>query len=126
MVPGITGGPAGRVSGILIWEKLDSVYSVGQKTKGGIQMHEGTSLIPVERIERAIFLIRSQKVMLDRDLAELYGVETRALNQAVRRNKGRFPTDFMLPLTRQEIKDLSQFVISPGFQLGGFPRAEEE
>jgi hypothetical protein len=54
--------------------------------------------------------------MLDRDLAELYGVETRVLNQAVRRNKGRFPDDFMFPLTRQEIRDLSQFVISPGFK----------
>jgi hypothetical protein len=45
--------------------------------------------------------------MLDRDLAELYGVETRVLNQAVRRNKDRFPPDFMLALTREEIADLS-------------------
>lgn len=79
-------------------------------------MSKDSSLIPIEKIERAIFLIRSQKVMLDRDLAELYGVETRVLNQAVRRNKGRFPDDFMFPLTRQEIRDLSQFVISPGFK----------
>ena len=54
------------------------------------------SLIPVERIERSILLIRGQKVMLDRDLAKLYGVETRALNQAVRRNMDRFPDDFIL------------------------------
>jgi hypothetical protein len=46
-------------------------------------------------------------------LASLYGVETRVLNQAVRRNIGRFPEDFMFSLTRQEIRDLSQFVISP-------------
>jgi hypothetical protein len=49
-----------------------------------------SSLIPVERIEKAIYVIRGQKVMLDRDLAQLYEVETRILNQAVRRNRGRF------------------------------------
>lgn len=79
-------------------------------------MVKNSSLIPLEKIERAIFLIRGQKVMPDRDLAELYCVETRILNQAVRRNKGRFPNDFMFPLTRQEIRDLSQIVISPGFK----------
>jgi len=57
-------------------------------------------------------MIRGQKVMLDRDLAQLYGVETRALNQAVRRNKDRFPEDFMFRLTREEIMRISQFVIS--------------
>ena len=65
---------------------------------------------PAERIERAILLIRGQKVMLDRDPAALYGVETRALNQAVRRNRRRFPPDFMLVLTRTEIRNISQFV----------------
>ena len=50
--------------------------------------------------------------MIDRDLASLYGVETRVLNQAVRRNIDRFPEDFMFSLTRQEIRDLSQLVIS--------------
>jgi len=49
----------------------------------------------MERIERAILLLRGQKVMLDEDLAELYGVEVKALNQAVRRNVERFPEDFM-------------------------------
>ena len=63
-------------------------------------------------IEGRIFLIRGQKVMLDRDLAMLYGVETRALNQAVRRNIERFPEDFILRLTREEIMRISQFVIS--------------
>jgi hypothetical protein len=52
-------------------------------------------IIPAERIERAILLIRGQKVMLDRDLAVLYGVETKALNKAVGRNLDRFPADFM-------------------------------
>ncbi len=69
-------------------------------------------LIPVEIIESKIYLIRGQKVMLDRDLAELYGVETRVLNQAVRRNLNRFPDDFMFALTRDEIMNLSQIVIS--------------
>jgi hypothetical protein len=69
-------------------------------------------VIPIELIEKKIYLIRGQKVMLDRDLAALYGVETRALNQAVRRNGDRFPTDFMFALTREEIRNLSQIVIS--------------
>ncbi len=67
--------------------------------------------IPVERIEKAILLVRGQKVMLDRDLAVLYGVETRALNQAVKRNRDRFPDDFMFELTRDEIRNISQSVI---------------
>ncbi|PIP67521.1 MAG: DNA-binding protein [Candidatus Omnitrophica bacterium CG_4_9_14_0_2_um_filter_42_8] len=69
-------------------------------------------LIPEGVIERRIFIIRGHKVMLDRDLAGLYGVETRVLNQAVRRNKDRFPDDFMFSLTREEIMNLSQIVIS--------------
>ncbi len=62
------------------------------------------SLVPIERIERAILLIRGEKVMLDRELAELYGVETRALNQAVKRNISRFPADFMFRLTQEEVE----------------------
>jgi hypothetical protein len=68
--------------------------------------------IPAERIEKAILPVRGQKVMLDRDLAVLYGVETRVLNQAVRRNIKRFPPDFMFELTREEIMRISQTVIS--------------
>ena len=71
-----------------------------------------SSLIPVERIEKAIYLIRGEKVMLDRDLAALYEVETRVLNQAVGRNRERFPPDFMFQLTREEITGISQFVTS--------------
>jgi phage regulator Rha-like protein len=59
-------------------------------------------LIPIERIERAILLIRGRKVMLDIDLAELYGVQTKALNQAVKRNKDRFPSDFVFRLSNRE------------------------
>ena len=69
-------------------------------------------LIPTERIEKSILLICRQKVLLDRDLAALYGVETRVLNQAVRRNIKRFPKDFMFVLTRDEIKRISQTVTS--------------
>jgi len=71
-----------------------------------------SDIIPLETIERRILLIRGQKVMLDRDLAQLYGVETRVLNQAIRRNIDRFPADFMFTLTRDEIMRISQIVIS--------------
>lgn len=60
------------------------------------------SIVPVERIEKAILYIRKQKVMLDSDLALLYGVETRVLNQTVKRNIRRFPLDFMFQLTKKE------------------------
>ena len=70
------------------------------------------ALVPSERIEQAIYLIRGLKVMLDRDLAALYQVETRVLNQAVTRNLRRFPDDFMFELTREEILKISQTVIS--------------
>ncbi len=74
-------------------------------------------LIPSERIERAIYFVRGQRVLLDRDLAGLYGVETRVLNQAVKRHRGRFPEDFMLELSREEIMRISQTVISsPGLK----------
>ena len=74
-----------------------------------------SDLVPIERIESKIYLIRGQKVMLDRDLAELYGVETFVLNQAVKRNIERFPEDFMFSLTRKEILNISQIVISLKF-----------
>ena len=67
----------------------------------------------MERIAQSILFIRDQKVMLDADLADLYGVDTRTLVQAVRRNMDRFPVDFMFRLTKPEFDDLrSQFVIS--------------
>lgn len=69
------------------------------------------NLVPVERIADAIILLRGQKVMLDSTLADLYGVPTKALNQAVRRNSERFPVDFMFELTTQEAdRSRSQFV----------------
>ena len=76
-------------------------------------MDMNKSVIPVERIEQAIFLLHGQKVMLDQDLASLYGVETKVLVQAVKRNIERFPSDFMFQLTPQEFKNLrSQNVTS--------------
>ena len=77
-------------------------------------MSTASNLIPAERIERRILLVRGQKVLLDRDLAGLYGVETRVLNQAVRRNIDRFPEDFMFALSREEILRMSQTVTSSG------------
>jgi len=75
-----------------------------------------SNLIPDETIVSKIYLIRGQKVMLDRDLAELYGVKTFVLNQAIKRNIERFPEDFMFTLTRDEIMRISQFVISFRFK----------
>ena len=78
-------------------------------------------LIPIEVIERRIYLVRGQKVMLSTDLATLYGVQPRVLVQAVKRNKDRFPEDFMFQLSQQEFALLkSQIVIS---SWGGLRRA---
>ena len=63
-------------------------------------------VIPVDRVAQAIVLIRGQKVMLDHDLASLYGVGTGALNRAVKRNSARFPVDFMFQLTPEEAENL--------------------
>ncbi len=78
-----------------------------------------TVLIPDERIIDKIYLIREQKVMLDRDLAELYGVETKVLKQQVKRNLDRFPSDFMFELTKEEFTNWrSQFVTSNSDRMG--------
>jgi len=76
------------------------------------------SLVPQERIENLIILVRGQKVMLDQDLATLYGVETRKLVQAVKRNIDRFPEDFMFQLTKGEF-DLLRSQIVTSKQRGG-------
>lgn len=78
-------------------------------------MNEGENkvTIPEEVIMNKIYLIRGQKVMIDRDLAAFYGVETKALKQAVRRNIERFPVDFMFEMTKEEFENWrSQFVTS--------------
>jgi len=80
-----------------------------------------TSLIPAERIEKRIFYLRGVKVMLSPDLAELYGVTAKVLNQAVRRNRARFPEDFMFQLTRGEFEDLKSQIVTSSW--GGMRRA---
>ena len=76
-------------------------------------MPKTTAIVPVERIESRILLIRGHKMMLDSDLAELYRVSTKRLNEQVKRNKGRFPADFMFQLTVDETRALrSQFATS--------------
>jgi len=64
--------------------------------------NKDTALVPIEHINNSILVLRGQRVVLDRDLATTYGVETRTLNQAVKRNAERFPEDFMFQLTRGE------------------------
>jgi ORF6N domain len=85
-------------------------------SKGSRGMANEPQIILVEQIEPRILTIRGQKVMLDSDLAELYGTPTGRLNEQVRRNSERFPTDFMFQLTAEELESLrSQFAISkPG------------
>lgn len=74
---------------------------------------EDQSLLSTETISNKIYYIRNQKVMLDRDLTLLYGIETKALKQAVKRNLSRFPEDFMFELSQNEFNNLrSQIVTS--------------
>lgn len=83
-------------------------------------MAEEAIVATADDIAQRIMILRGHKVMLDADLAELYGVETKALNQAVRRNAERFPADFMFQLSDVELKDLrSQSVTSNGEPRGG-------
>jgi len=73
---------------------------------------KGNSLVPMARIERAIFLIRGEKVLLDSDLASLYGVETKVLVPAVKRNINRCPDDFMFQLSNEAFKDLRSQIMT--------------
>jgi len=89
-----------------------------------------SSLIPVERIEKAIYLIRGEKVMMDRDLAAMYDVPTKVFNQAVKRHQERFPVDFMFQLTKEEavlIRSRSQSVtLKRGSNIKYLPHAFTE
>ena len=83
-------------------------------------------VVPSERIISKIYIIRDKKVMLDRDLADLYGVKTKVLNQAVKRNIKRFPEDFMFQLNREEVKAArSQFVTLQKGGWGNFAFTEQ-
>jgi len=77
------------------------------------------SLVPMEHIERAIIVVRGEKVMLDSELAEIYGVETKVLNQAVKRNVSRFPVDFMFQLTPEETESLRSQIVTSNEGRGG-------
>jgi hypothetical protein len=90
-------------------------------------MDRQVSLVPMDHIERAIILVRGEKVMLDSELAEIYGVETKVLNQAVKRNASRFPSDFMFQLTKDELENLkSQIVTSSWGGVRKLPHAFTE
>lgn len=73
----------------------------------------------MERIECAIIIVRGEKVMLDSNLAEIYGVETGALNRAVKRNENRFPEDFMFQLTPEEAESLRSQIVTSNEGRGG-------
>ncbi|HUT53267.1 MAG TPA: ORF6N domain-containing protein [bacterium] len=78
-------------------------------------MTKKNTLVLVKQVESMILVIRGQRIVLDADLAELYGVTTKVLNQAVKRNRDRFPKDFMFKLNNREVRNLmSQIAISSG------------
>jgi hypothetical protein len=77
------------------------------------------SLVPVEFIEKKILLIRGHKVMIDADLAELYGVPTKRLNEQVKRNSNRFPSDFMFQLNEEETEFLRSHFATSKTERGG-------
>src|SRR5574344_2274152 len=72
----------------------------------GENMEQDTKIMPTTKVESRIFTLRNQQVMIDRDLAELYGVETKVLNQAIKRNKERFPEEFCFQLNSIETSEL--------------------
>ena len=76
-------------------------------------------LIPEKRILKIIMVIRGENVILDADLAKLYGVETRRLNEQVRRNIEKFPDDFMFQLTKEEFENLKSQIATSNFGWGG-------
>ena len=96
----------------MAYQVLSSWYDYVMKEE---KSPENVVQIPPERITRLIFLIRGKKVMFDRDLAELYGVDTKVLNQAVKRNSERFPADFMFKLNEQETKAWQGYLLRSQF-----------
>jgi hypothetical protein len=77
------------------------------------------SLVPIERVERSILILRGEKVILDSDLADLYGITTKRLNEQVRRNRRRFPADFMFQLTKEEFALLRSHFATSNPERGG-------
>jgi len=86
---------------------------------GTAEAGAGGSLVPVERVERSILILRGEKVILDADLADLYGVTTKRLNEQVRRNRSRFPEDFMFQLTKAEFALLRSHCATSNPERGG-------
>jgi len=84
-------------------------------------MNKNESLIPIERIEQKIYVIRGERVMLDSDLAEIYGVTTKRLNEQVKRNIKRFPEDFMFQLTAEELEDMRSQIATASKRNVRFP-----
>jgi hypothetical protein len=103
-----------QINSISNWSQLETSYSIQLFFKNqGIMNEKNEMMIPEEVIMSKIYFIRGQKVMFDKDLAELYEVETKALKQAVRRNIDIFPDHFMFELTEEEFSHLrSQIVTS--------------
>jgi len=118
----------GRPSAFEVAQATTRLVSLDQQlSEGGLRMARNgksdTKNLTIEQIAERILLIRCKKVMLDADLAEFYGVETRRLNEQVKRNIRRFPLDFCFQLTREEYAILrSQFAISKGRVIGDRPR----
>ena len=97
-----------------VWYRARAAKPLGYNimVKHGIGQQTVSESLPAENISRSILFLRGQRVILDRALAAIYGVETRTLNQAIKRNSERFPEDFMFQLTPEEVESLrSQFVI---------------
>ena len=84
-----------------------------------LSMPNKKAIVPIGRIENRILLIRGEKVILDSELAQLYGVETRRLNEQVRRNLDKFPTDFMFQLTKEEFANLKSQIATSSSSWGG-------
>ena len=88
-------------------------------SKSGKRTDPHSAIVPTDRIERRILLIRGEKVILDSDLADLYGVETKRLNQQVSRNRDRFPADFSFCLTNKEVTILKLHFATSRLEWGG-------
>jgi len=109
MTPGRGSRRVGRAQGRCSADRCsspDQQLSLAPADNPGVTDLPSAALVQADRIERAILLIRGQKVMLDADLGSLYGVETKTLVRAVKRNAQRFPTDFMFQLTHEEFANL--------------------
>ena len=84
-----------------------------------VMTRDGDGIIPLERVQNRIFFIRGQKVIIDSDLAQLYGVTTGRLNEQVKRNQNRFPTDFMFQLNKDEFENLISHFATSSSNWGG-------